>query len=63
MKKLKKNELTTRIDQFLSRDLNIYLNDGKWSIEEVLQEVYDYGKDRGRREKTSEFKDMLGIKE
>jgi hypothetical protein len=58
-----KTQLTNAIDNFLSKNLNIYLDDTQgWTVEEMLKEVYEWGIKRGKEQKTDEIKEILNLK-
>jgi hypothetical protein len=58
-----KTQLTENLDQYLQSYLNIYLDDSrKWTIEEIVQEVHQWGIKRGKIIKEDEIKDILNIK-
>jgi hypothetical protein len=57
-----KTQLTDDIDNYLSKNLNIYLNNSrKWTMEEMFKEVYEWGIARGKEAKTAQIKDILNI--
>jgi len=58
-----KTELTKKLEQYLQSYLNIYLDDSrKWTLEEIVQEVHQWGIKRGKTIKEDEIKELLNIK-
>jgi flagellar motor component MotA len=56
----KRTELTKRIDDFLCSQLNIIMDTTrKWTIEEILEEVYTRGIEEGKNQKAEQIRTAL----
>jgi len=58
-----KTQLTNTINNYLTKNLNIYLDDSQnWTVQEMLKQVYEWGIKKGKEQKADEIKEVLNIK-
>jgi uncharacterized protein (DUF1786 family) len=58
-----KTQLTNTINNYLTKNLNIYLDDSQnWTVQEMLKQVHEWGIKKGKEQKADEIKEVLNIK-